>query len=208
MIHPSTELRFISPDMGYGVVATEFIPMGTITWVLDKLDREFSPAEVQKMDPIYRDILDTYTYRNNKGNFVLCWDNGRYVNHSFHANCLTTAYDFEIAIRDIFPGEQLTDDYGYLNITEPFEGIPEKGRRKVVYPDDLLRYHKQWDRKLQRAFRKVTHVPQALHPLFTEDQWKRIHRISTGEEAMESILSCYYNEENGTGKKEYEIKTF
>ena len=112
MIHPDTELRFISNEIGYGVVATKFIPAGTVTWVLDQLDREFTPLELQQMAPIYQNILDTYTFRNNKGNYILCWDNGRYVNHSFNSNCLTTAYDFEIAIRDIHPGEQLTDDYG------------------------------------------------------------------------------------------------
>ena len=42
MIHPKTELQFINKEIGYGVVATEFIPAGTITWVLDKLDREFT----------------------------------------------------------------------------------------------------------------------------------------------------------------------
>jgi hypothetical protein len=45
MIHPNTELRFISPEVGYGVVAREFIPKGTITWVLDELDREFTPEQ-------------------------------------------------------------------------------------------------------------------------------------------------------------------
>ena len=194
MIHPNTELRFISREMGYGVVATEFIPMGTITWVLDKLDREFSPHEIQLMEPLYQDILSTYTYRNNKGNFVLCWDNGRYVNHSFHANGLTTAYDFEIAIRDIQPGEQLTDDYGYLNITEPFRGIPEKSRRKVVYPDDLLKYYNTWDKKLEKAFRHLPQVNKALRPVVKDDTWEKALAVGRGEEQMDSILNCYFQE--------------
>ncbi|MDN3492490.1 SET domain-containing protein [Winogradskyella bathintestinalis] len=101
MIHPKTALKFINDSIGYGVVATEFIPAGTITWALDDLDRAFTPDAVKAMDSVYKNIMDTYSYRNNKGNFVLCWDNGRFVNHSFRANCLTTAYDFEIAIRDI-----------------------------------------------------------------------------------------------------------
>lgn len=180
--------------MGYGVVATEFIPMGTITWVLDKLDREFSPHEIQLMEPLYQDILSTYTYRNNKGNFVLCWDNGRYVNHSFHANCLTTAYDFEIAIRDIQPGEQLTDDYGYLNITEPFRGIPEKSRRKVVYPDDLLKYYNTWDKKLEKAFRHLPQVHQALRSVVKDETWEKALAVGRGEEQMDSILNCYFQE--------------
>ena len=193
MIHPNTELRFISREMGYGVVATEFIPMGTITWALDRLDREFTPHHIEDLEPMYRDILSTYTYRNNKGNFVLCWDNGRYVNHSFHANCLTTAYDFEIAIRDIQPGEQLTDDYGYLNITEPFKGIPEKGSREVVYPDDLLRYHKEWDRKLEKAFEHLPRVEQPLRVILRGDTWEKAKRVGMGEEMMDSILNCYYD---------------
>ena len=57
MIHPKTELQFINKEIGYGVVATEFIPAGTITWVLDKLDREFTPAELESLEPIYQSLL-------------------------------------------------------------------------------------------------------------------------------------------------------
>lgn len=59
MIHPKTELRFISKEVGYGVFATDFIPAGTITWVLDKLDREFLPEEFFAMDLVYQNIIDT-----------------------------------------------------------------------------------------------------------------------------------------------------
>ena len=148
------------------------------------------------MDDIYKDILDFYTFRNNQGNFVLCWDNGRYVNHSFNSNCLTTAYDFEIAIRDIHPGEQLTDDYGYLNITEPFKPIPEKSRRKIVYPDDLVKYSKMWDKKLEKSFRQIPHKEQALRSLISNEVWQKIEAIARGKEEMESILNCYYASQN------------
>lgn len=86
MIIPWTELKLINNEVGYGVVATRFIPKGTITWVFDKLDREFTPLQVEEMDGIYKDILSKYCFRNSKGNHILCWDNGRYVNHSFHSN--------------------------------------------------------------------------------------------------------------------------
>lgn len=195
MIHPKTELKHISNEVGYGVVATDFIPAGTITWVLDKLDREFSPLEFQSMEPIYQDILETYTFRNNIGNFVLCWDNGRYVNHSFNSNCLTTAYDFEISIRDIHPGEQLTDDYGYLNITHPFRGVNERTKRKVVYPNDLIKYYKIWDKKLLKVFGMIISNEQPLKSLIEDELWNKIHLISEGKEQMDSILRNYYNQE-------------
>lgn len=193
MIHPNTELKFISNEVGYGVVATAFIPAGTITWVLDKFDREFTPKEVEKLEPIYQNILDTYTYRNNKGNFVLCWDIGRFVNHSFNSNCLTTAYDFEIAIRDIQPGEQLTDDYGYLNISEPFEGVDEGTERKIVYPDDLVTYHKIWDEKINNVFKDIVTKEQPLRILIEDKVWLKIENIINGKLPLDSILNNYYS---------------
>ncbi len=196
MIFPKTELRFISKKIGYGVVATEFIPKGTITWALDALDREFTPKDVSQMDAKFQKILDFYTYRNNKGNFVFCWDFGRYVNHSFNSNCISTAYDFEIAIRDIHPGEQLTDDYGYLNITEPFEAEDEGMERKIVYPDDLVRYHKEWDEKIKAVFPLITGLNQPLRPYISEEIWKKVEKIAAGKEEMLSILSCYFEENN------------
>ncbi|UKN01773.1 SET domain-containing protein [Paracrocinitomix mangrovi] len=196
MIHPDTELKFISREVGYGVVATSFIPAGTITWVLDDLDREFSVDDFDKMSATYQEILDTYTFRNNKGNFVLCWDHGRFVNHSFNSNCLTTAYDFEIAIRDIQAGEQLTDDYGYLNISQPFRGIDEGTKRKIVYPNDLLKYHKTWDKKIQRVFPLIPKIDQPLRKMINEENWNRVLQISEGQALMDSILLNYFPQQN------------
>lgn len=192
MIHPKTELKLISKEIGYGVVATEFIPAGTITWALDELDREFTLQDIKKMKAEYQHILETYCYRNNKGNYVLCWDYGRFVNHSFKSNCLSTAYDFEIAIRDIYPGEELTDDYGYLNVTEPFKGINEGTRRKTVYPDDLLKYYKDWDKKLLQNFPKIIQVEQPLKSFISPEMWEKISEIAQGRKEMESIKVNYY----------------
>ncbi|MEX1000929.1 MAG: SET domain-containing protein [Crocinitomicaceae bacterium] len=197
MIHPHTEVKFINEKVGYGVVATQFIPAGTITWVLDKLDREFTPADVEKMDAVHQEILDTYTFRNDKGNFILCWDDGKFVNHSFKSNCLTTAYDFEIAIRDIQVGEELTDDYGYLNISEPFEGVDEGTDRKVVYPDDLLNYHDVWDQQISKVFGKIIEHKQPLKPFITEALWSKVQRIIEGKEELDSILKNYYDPTKG-----------
>lgn len=192
MIHPHTELQFISGEMGYGVVATQRIPKGTITWVQDELDIVLTSAQIEKMSGFYKDILDIYTFRNNKGDHVLCWDHGKYVNHSFKSNCLTTPYDFEIAIRDIYPGEQLTDDYGYLNISRPFRAVHEGTKRQVVYPDDLLKYHGKWDRLIAEAFNHILEVDQPLREILPEETLKKIKNIHKGKEELESILSCYF----------------
>jgi uncharacterized protein len=194
MIHPDTELKYISKEIGYGVVAKKLIKEGTITWALDKLDREFTPAEIRKMDDVYKDILDTYSYRNNIGNFVLCWDNARFVNHSFNSTCFSTAYDFEIAIRDIQPGEQLTDDYGYLNISTPFKPVSEGTKRKIVYPDDIVRYSEEWDKKLLNSFIKINSVHQPLKNLLKKNTINKIDKIIAGKAKMDSILTCYFED--------------
>lgn len=193
MIHPDTELRFINDQIGFGVVATKFIPKGTITWVIDRLDREFTPEEVVEMGPTYQKFMDTYCYRNRKGNFILCWDNGRFVNHSFKSNCISTAYEFEFAIRDIHPGEELTDDYGYLNVSEPFEALDEGLPRTTVYPDDILTYHQQWDAQVFEAFQAFPGVKQPLGSLISAEKLDLYYKIARGEAKMESILSCYFD---------------
>lgn len=192
VIHPHTELQFISEEIGHGVVATQLIPAGTITWVLDELDREFTLKQFQQFDPLYQNILDTYSYRNSKGNYVLCWDHGRFVNHSFKSNCLSTAYDFEIAIRDIQPGEQLTDDYGYLNVDTPFRASEEGTKRKTVYPDDLKNYHKVWDKKIAAVFPNINKLDQPLNVLLSEGIKKTISSVIAGDKDLESILNIYF----------------
>ncbi len=192
MMHPDTEIQFISDEIGYGVVATKFIPKGTITWVQDELDQIYTPDEVGKMHDLAQQMVDKYSFRNNMGNFVLCWDLSKYVNHSFRSNCLTTTYDFEIAIRDIYPGEELTDDYGYLNVTEAFKAKDEGTERSVVYPDDILRFHKEWDAKLEETFKFIAEVSQPLLPLVTSENQKKMNKIFEGKENPESLIKLYY----------------
>ena len=192
MIHPHTGLKFICKEIGYGVVATRFIPKGTITWVMDALDQRFSEQEVLDLGVHYIDILDKYTFRDATGDYILCWDHARFVNHSFRPNCITTAYDFELAVRDIKPGQELTNDYGTLNVCKPFHCLPEKRvRRNVVLPDDLLVYHEEWDQRLVSAFKHFHKVDQPLARFLSENVYKKAMSVAKGKCEMDSIISCY-----------------
>lgn len=194
-MHPDTEIQFISDEIGYGVVATKFIPKGTITWVQDELDQIYTPEQVLKMKPMAQQMVEKYCFRNNIGNYVLCWDISKYVNHSFKSNCLSTAYDFEIAVRDIHPGEELTDDYGYLNVTEAFQAKDEGTERSTVYPDDLVHYHKDWDAQLQETFGFIARAKQPLMSLVSPKNQEKVKKVLSGEEELESILTLHYREE-------------
>lgn len=194
MIHPDTELKFVSEEIGHGVFATKTIQKGTITWAMDELDREFAPSQITEMNEKLQDIIMTYTYRNNRGNHIFCWDHGKYLNHSFNPNIIATPYNFELAIRDIMPGEQLTNDYGYLNIIEPFCPYPEPGStRNMVYPDDLLRYASDWDQKLHSAFNLILSNDQPLWKILPEATRTRIRRIIDKTENIHSIKENYFD---------------
>lgn len=194
MIHPDTELRFISDVIGYGVVAKKFIPKGTITWVQDDLDQIYTQADIARITPLMLGYLETYCFTNNKREKVSCWDNAKYVNHSFNSSCMSTAYDFEIAIRDIHPGEQLTDDYGYLNVSEPFKADDEGTERKIVYPDDILHYHEPWDRSVQDNLYNIGQVNQPLRKFIPPKHWEEFSRVIRGEEKLRSIRTCYFEQ--------------
>lgn len=118
MIHPDTLLQEIDPVVGVGVVATQLIPRGTLTWCLDPLDQTLGPARVAGLPAAYGPTLERYTYADGAGNRVLCWDGGRWMNHSCAPSCAGTGLGFEVALRDIHPGEQLTNDYQTLALTE------------------------------------------------------------------------------------------
>jgi hypothetical protein len=192
MIHPNTEVRYISKEKGYGVVATKFIPKGTITWVQDSLDRVFTKKQTANLDPYIKQYLETYSFTNKNGEMVLCWDNGKFVNHSFKPSCFSTPYDFEIAIRDIHPGEELTDDYGYLNVEKPFTAIDEGTVRKTVYPDDILNFYEEWDELIKENAPKVLEVEQPLMSFISQDTWTEFIDGIRNPKQMRSILECYY----------------
>ena len=180
MLHPHTELQFINEQIGYGIVATHFIPRGTVTWVRDDLDQAFSLAQVERMAPFYRDIVAKYCFVDSRGEFILCWDLARYINHSCEPSCRSAGYDFELAVRDIQPGEELTDDYGSLNLEYDFRcACATAACRKTIHPDDLLTYAAQWDQIVAEPFRLMPTVAQPLWPLVKD------------QEILEAVLACH-----------------
>lgn len=170
MLHPHTELAFIDERIGYGVVATRRIPRGTITWVLDELDQRIPPHRVRRLTTLQRKHLDKYAYVDRDGNWVLCWDLGRYLNHSCDPSCVSL-YDFSMALRDIAPGEQLTDDYSALNLDETFECCcGTLACRGQVGPDDFLRFADSWDGAAAEVLPLLSTVQQPLWSLVQEKE--------------------------------------
>ncbi|MFM6352584.1 MAG: SET domain-containing protein [Dolichospermum sp.] len=116
MLHQSTELRFVNSEIGYGLFATEIIPKGTIISFNDPLDVEVKPEMFASLNVEFKAIIEHFAYVNLEGYSVISWDNDKYMNHSCDFNTIGTEYMLSIAVRDIAEGEEITTDYGLLDV--------------------------------------------------------------------------------------------
>lgn len=177
MIHPHTRLVYINDEIGYGVFATAFIPKGTITYVKDTLELEISPEEFHTHNEELQKAIDKYSYIDERGYRIISWDFGKYVNHCCNCNTMSTGFGFEIAIRDIQPGEEITDEYGLFNIIEPMRLNCTKGEcRGTVCKEDIDRYHVVWDEKVKAALAFLNEVDQPLMSFIDPSTMKAIER--------------------------------
>lgn len=164
MIHPATRLAFISPALGHGVFATAAIPRGTITWVRDALDQTIPRGRALALPAALREVLADHAYFELGGDYVLCWDHTRFMNHSCAPNVRGPGFDCEVAVRDIAAGEQLVGNYSTMGITRSLRcqcGAPDC--RGVVRPDDARRHGAAWDLEVRAA---VSLVPGVVQPLW------------------------------------------
>lgn len=163
MIHPDTELRFINNKKGRGVFATKPIPKGTLTYVKDDLEVVIEPGDERLSDPRYKDLIDTYSFIDRDGKRIVSWDHAKYVNHCCQCNTMSTGYGFEIAIRDIAAGEEITDEYSMFNFPAGIQLHCDKSPcRQFITSDDLKKYHKEWDEIVKSALLQFPQVDQPL----------------------------------------------
>lgn len=192
MMHPDTEIQFISEHVGVGIFATKLIPKGTIVWIKDELDLMLTEDFIESLGDLQKKDVYKYAYLDTDGIYVLHWDHAKYMNHSFNPNCVDTAYNFQMASIDIQPGEQLTCDYGTLGDDEDFECIPEEGTtRTKVTANDYLTYYKEWDEMARKTFKFFNAVEQPLKYLIDKQYVDKVNAVANGEETMDSILTLF-----------------
>ncbi len=188
MIHPSTELRHIDTQLGYGVFATARLPKGTITYVWDPLEVEVRPDDPRLEDPALREPIERYSYIDSRGTRIVSWDHAKYVNHCCQCNTMSTAYGFEIAIRDIEIGEQITDEYGMFNLSEPMKllcsRVPCRGH---VQAGDLNQLCHVWDEQIKAALELVELVEQPLWSLVDSVTATEVERYARWGEGYRSV---------------------
>lgn len=183
MIHPDTHLRYIAAELGYGVFATHHIPKGTIVYIKDELEIEIPIDSPLLHRPEYEQIIRKYSYIE-AGKLIISWDIEKYVNHSCDSNTLSSGYGFEIAVRDIEPGEELRDDYGPFNVDYEFIcGCGAVDCRGKIRRADFPACAPRWDARIKEALSRYQAVEQPLEVYMDESTRKALyHYLKTGRD--------------------------
>lgn len=158
-------MRRVSEEIGDGVFATRAIPRGTIVWTQDVLDSVYPAAALGSFTPPILKLLEHFAHIDEKGQFVLCWDAGKLVNHSCTPTLRGVGTWLQIARRDIAPGEEITCDYAECNIQSQLDcRCGQNGCRGRVHANDLLTYADSWDAEAEELLRMLSSVDQPLWP--------------------------------------------
>lgn len=98
---------------GLGLFAAEQIRKGQLIWEYrEPFDRRFPAEYVMRLPVIAQRHVLHFCAQLRDGSFLVTGDNDRFWNHSESPNCLTDKTATRtIALRDIWPDEELTEDY-------------------------------------------------------------------------------------------------
>ncbi|MEY2904912.1 MAG: hypothetical protein RJA52_928 [Bacteroidota bacterium] len=190
MIHPCTKLQYINDEMGYGVFASVLIPKGTIVYVKDPLEIEIDEDTFNGYPEVLQNHIEKYSYIDERGIRIISWDMAKYVNHCCDFNTISTGYGFEIAVRDILPGEEITDEYGLFNMgSEMVVGCNKPNCRGRVSAVDADLYWEKWDNQIKDALIYFNKVDQPLLPLVEEDIQKNLFGYLNSVQPYQSVHS-------------------
>lgn len=157
---------------GEGTFAGEFIPNGTIVYFYSTEEIFVPKNKFSLLSEAEKDIFFRYSVQDKAGN----WLYGMYkINHSCDANTLSIFVDgiyCEIAVRDIYEGEEITIDYGLLYSTFPYNqecSCSTPICRKIVTSGLPIDIQTQdiWRSRISEAISHIRDVKQNL--FFMED---------------------------------------
>ena len=129
---------------GLGLFADEFIPQGTEIWRFTPgFDQKFTREQILSFPELLQIYMYKYAWKSDKSNlYCLSTDNGKYFNHSKNPNVLSEYREDEeevvtISIKDIYPGEEIFDDYSSFESNFIKDNVLEEIAIKYKLIDEL-----------------------------------------------------------------------
>ena len=110
----------LSPIHGFGVFAADPIPAGTRVWEFTEgVDYRLPADAVERCPEPWKSDLLKYAYRDSTGDYILCGDAARFMNHSDDPSCDDSGDLYTVARTDIAAGQELTCDYRTFDLDWP-----------------------------------------------------------------------------------------
>lgn len=107
---------------GTGVFAVDPIAAGTRLWEFTEgVDWRIEPEALAAFPEPYQTRLRAWSYLDHDGQYVLCGDTAKFMNHSDDPNC-DEPNGYTVANRDIAAGEELTCDYRTFDLESQQKG--------------------------------------------------------------------------------------
>ena len=155
---------------GKGLFAKEFIPKGTITWFKCSNCKVYTKSDILKLKKKDKEFVYWHAFRIKSGEYILPCDEASYTNHSCNANILDSGRGFDIVIRDIKKGEEVTYDYrAFYDIDMKCFCNEDNCCKKVKsihpIPRELKKY---WERKIVPSLKSIKDVDQPLNKLLSD----------------------------------------
>lgn len=193
MIHPKTELKLINEHVGYGLFAKQDIPKGTLVYVKDDLELVIPEALYNTYNKELQDQIEKYSYIDEKGDRIVSWDMGKYVNHNCDSNTISTGYGFEIATRDIKKGDEITDEYGIFNLEYEMPcDCQSSNCRKRILPSDFETYHAKWDERIKTSIYQLFNVEQPLLAFVDAKTLEELKELIELKKEYKSVYAVRY----------------
>lgn len=109
---------------GVGVFTPQPLARDTVIWEFrEGVDLRLSPEVLESVPEPLQARLRRYCYLEEDGQYVLCGDNAKFMNHSFESNCIDPEGGHTITARDIRAHEELTCDYRLFDVESAEDGL-------------------------------------------------------------------------------------
>lgn len=157
---------------GRGYFATTDIPLGTIVYFYGESDIRYSPEQFEKLEPDVKKRVMDFAVEDEFGNWVET-STGAFTNHSCDPNIMPIFINgiyFDIAIKDIKKGEEITIDYSLFFSSQKWQMECHCGSNNCrhfvgfgleINPD----VEKMWQQNLNLAVANINNIAQPLFDL-------------------------------------------